>query len=128
MKRNDLVKKWFSKADEDLLTIENNLHSDKIPTSSVCFHSQQAVEKYLKGYLTYFDVLFKPVHDLFYLLELCANIDEEFKSLSDFIEKLNEYSVKVRYPYFITPSIEEAEKSYKMALKIKEFILKKVKL
>ena len=47
----DLVKKWIEKADKDLLTAERELSFADPITESICFHCQQAVEKYLKAYL-----------------------------------------------------------------------------
>ena len=51
---NPLAKKaqeWFSKADHDLQTVEILFTDPKPPTDTLCFHCQQAVEKYLKGML-----------------------------------------------------------------------------
>ncbi|MGC8765125.1 MAG: HEPN domain-containing protein [Brevinematia bacterium] len=52
---NEYVLKWLKKAYEDYLTAfhEFNLPpKSEIITSSVCFHCKQAVEKFLKAYLT----------------------------------------------------------------------------
>ena len=50
-----IVKMWFKKADNDILNIENNLKAENIPTDTVCFHSQQAIEKYMKGAMVYYN-------------------------------------------------------------------------
>ncbi len=65
-------------------------------TSSICFHAQQASEKFLKAFLAYYDVDFPRTHDLDFLLIECQKINNEafqidFKSLTDF-------GVSVRYP------------------------------
>jgi len=104
------------------------LNSEKIPTGIVCFHAQQEVEKYLKGYLTYHNIEFEFVHNLRYLNNLAIQNDNEFESLSDIMAKLTPYAVESRYPYFYTPTLEEAKETYNMVLKVKNFILKKVKL
>ena len=49
----ELVKKWVKKTGNDIITAENLLECKTIITDSVCFHCQQAVEKYLKAYLIY---------------------------------------------------------------------------
>ncbi len=126
--RIDLAKEWFQKADNDLLNIENNLKSEKIPVDTVCFHAQQAVEKYLKGFLIYNDVDFEYVHDLEYLVDLSKEIDKDFEELYEIVKNLNEYSVIIRYPYNYMPTVEEAKEAYKSALKVKEFILTKLKI
>ncbi len=46
-----LANKWVQKAEADLLNADNNLNSENIPYDTVCFHCQQAAEKFLKAYL-----------------------------------------------------------------------------
>jgi hypothetical protein len=41
---------WLSKAENDLLNIENNLSAARVPWDTICFHAQQAAEKLLKGW------------------------------------------------------------------------------
>jgi HEPN domain-containing protein len=52
--KKSIVELWFKKADSDLKTIENNLKADEPPTDTICFHAQQAIEKYIKGVLIHF--------------------------------------------------------------------------
>ena len=42
-----LVRQWTS-PENDLLNVRNNLAAQEIPWDTICFHSQQAAEKYLK--------------------------------------------------------------------------------
>ena len=46
-----LARRWFQKAENDLLNVQNNLKAEHYASDTVCFHCQQAVEKYLKGFL-----------------------------------------------------------------------------
>lgn len=46
-------KTWLAKAEHDLLNIENNLKAQQIPWDTICFHAQQAAEKYLKALLVF---------------------------------------------------------------------------
>ena len=46
----ELARQWLTKADNDLLNADNNLASENIPFDTVCFHCQQAAEKFLKAY------------------------------------------------------------------------------
>ncbi len=48
-----IVKLWFKKTESDFKTIENNLKSNDPPTDAICFHAQQAIEKYMKGALVF---------------------------------------------------------------------------
>ena len=46
------VRQWLEKADDDLRNAEHTLTIfDDCPFDTVCFHAQQCVEKYLKGWL-----------------------------------------------------------------------------
>ncbi len=124
---DDKVRKWVIKAMEDYRTVENEfkLKEDEIVTSSVCFHSQQFVEKILKAYLTMKGVDFGKTHNLEFLLKLCSETDPEFKQLE--IGDLSTYAVEVRYPDdFYIPTIEEAKESFEIAKKIKNFVFRKL--
>jgi HEPN domain-containing protein len=51
---NERVKFWLIKAFEDWKAVTHviRLEEEEIPTSVVCFHAHQFVEKLLKAYLT----------------------------------------------------------------------------
>ena len=66
---DELVKEWLRKADNDLLNVENNLNSERVPTDTVCFHCQQCAEKYLKAYLVYRKIEFPNIHNLLRLID-----------------------------------------------------------
>ena len=63
-----LVRQWISRAENDLLNISNNLAAQKIPWDTICFHSQQAAEKYLKAVLVFHAQPVPRTHDLEHLL------------------------------------------------------------
>ncbi len=49
---NPLTVEWINKAEADLLTARREYRARKKPNfDAVCFHAQQAVEKYLKAVL-----------------------------------------------------------------------------
>ncbi|MCK5767453.1 MAG: HEPN domain-containing protein [Candidatus Atribacteria bacterium] len=56
---------WFIKANSDLKIVEHelNLPEEEIVKDAVCFHCQQAVEKYLKAFLIYHTIKPKRTHD-----------------------------------------------------------------
>lgn len=62
---------WFAKAENDLLSIENNVSAARVPWDIVTFHAQQAAEKYLKGFLVHRGSVPPKIHDLSRLLDLC---------------------------------------------------------
>ena len=95
---DDYVEKWLFRADEDVAVLDELLQSNpQAYASTICFHAQQAVEKYLKALLACKGVDFPKTHDVDFLLAECRKVtsgelDEvDPKSLTDF-------GVSVRYP------------------------------
>jgi HEPN domain-containing protein len=95
--RAEYIRNWLFRANEDIAVINNLVAAGaEYYTSSICFHAQQASEKFLKVFLVYHNVDFPRTHDLDYLLSECQKINKEafqidFKSLTDF-------GVSLRYP------------------------------
>lgn len=99
MKNEKLVEEWlrFSKNDSDTVDyLYNNMRP--LPLEIICYHSQQAVEKLLKGLLTAKNISFDKKHDLTYLYDLLdsgnSTITKEFECCA----RLTPYGVAVRYP------------------------------
>lgn len=59
-----LVRQWISRAENDLLNVRNNLAAQEVPWDTICFHSQQAAEKYLKAVLVFHTQPVPRTHDL----------------------------------------------------------------
>ena len=130
MKRNqvELIKAWFLKADRDLLTIDHEFSSSNPVLETICFHSQQAVEKYLKGYLIFLDIPFRKTHELGELVTTIENKDKEISKLKLEVDQLTGYAVEIRYPDdFIELSVIDANEAKNIAFKLKEYIINKVK-
>lgn len=55
---DDEVRDWLMKAESDFKVIEHELKlsEDEVVKDAVCFHCQQAIEKYLKAFLIYYKV------------------------------------------------------------------------
>ncbi len=87
-------------------------------------------EKYLKGFLTFHKKSFRKSHELGELLERCKDIDKEFTILKDDCDFLTRYYIPTRYPGDLAEGISESEakEAFERAIKIKEFILKRIKL
>ena len=121
---NDFLEQWIIKAENDLTTAKHELDlpEDQTVTDSVCFHSQQAVEKFLKAYLIFKNEDFGRTHNLEFLLQLCIKHDDSFAQCE--LGNLSEYAVNLRYPDdFYIPNISEANAAYKLALEIRQFII-----
>jgi HEPN domain-containing protein len=75
--------------------------------------------------LTFKEVDFGRTHNLEMLLKLCVEKDKDFQNLD--VGDLTFYAVEVRYPDdFYIPPLEEAKECFKIASKVKEFVLKKL--
>ena len=128
---DDLLKvfnSWIECADEDLELARRELNyiDEEILIKSVCFHCQQAVEKYLKAFLIFNKRNFRKTHDLDELKELCLEIHSGFDNFE--VGVLTLYAVEGRYPnYFIIPTLKEAKESFKLASQVREFIFKTIK-
>ena len=123
----DLIKLWINKAENDLIAAENSI---KIKLYDIaCFHSQQSAEKYLKAFLTHYDIEFEKTHAIEDLLLLASQINNSFANMIEDGKKLTPYAVEIRYPLLIKePSEGETKELLKIAIKIKELVLKKLSL
>ncbi len=123
-KLEKLLSFWKIKADNDIKTIENELKSEEPVTDSICYHSQQAAEKYLKLFLVSEGIEPARSHNIAFLKNECEKNNSAFSKLTD-IEYLTDYAVDLRYPdNFYIPSLEEAKDAYLDTLKVKKFICK----
>jgi len=124
---DEYLEKWLAKAGNDLKAAESliNQAPEDMVTDAICFHSQQAVEKYLKTFLISRNIDFDRSHKLEYLLELCIEDDNDFSQID--VGDLSFYAVEVRYPDdFYIPTEREARESLEIARRIKEFVYKKL--
>lgn len=94
----DISRQWAAKAQNDLLNADNNLKADNIPFDTVCFHCQQAAEKFLKAYLVAKGKPYPVSHDLLLILEKILPIDSGAETLRDDLALLMPYAVEIRYP------------------------------
>ncbi|HOP31591.1 MAG TPA: HEPN domain-containing protein [Spirochaetota bacterium] len=97
--QSDTAKLWFKKAQNDLKTGRDEFQTDEPATDTICFHMQQAVEKYLKGFLVYHGLEAEKTHNISRILNQCINLDSSFSVLADAgIEILTPYGTVIRYP------------------------------
>ena len=77
------------RANEDISVIHSLVNAGAEDyTSTICFHAQQASEKFMKAFLVYHNINYPRTHDLDYLLLECQKINKEafeidFKSLTE---------------------------------------------
>ncbi len=126
--KEEIVLRWLRKAGNDLKVIQRLIDFKDAPKDLLCFHCQQAIEKYLKAYLTWVDVRVGKIHDLETILNLCIEKDKQFEKLDkDKIPKLTIYATEIRYPEEeIEVSAEEMKEAYDTAKKVKDFVIRRL--
>jgi HEPN domain-containing protein len=121
------IVEWIDKADHDLGSAK--LIFLHIPEyfDTIAFHCQQAVEKYLKAILIFYDIQFERSHNLIYLLDLLSTQIEISESDTGKAILLNGFSVQIRYPDKTTfLSKEELEISLNIAQDFRAFALERI--
>lgn len=127
--RKELAEEWFLKANDDELSAKDILTDKEGAASTVCFLSQQMAEKYLKGYLVFEGEEFPKIHDLAKLIKLCQKIDFGFSDLKSDAQYLRGFYIATRYPGdYPEFRWKEAEQALEAATRIKEFVLKKLRM
>ena len=121
----EILRQWVRKAEHDLeaanriMTIEEGC-----PFDTVCFHSQQAAEKYLKCPLTYLRIQAPRTHDLEVLAALIP-LEQCFPVRVEDLVELNPYAVDVRYAEdWREPHLNDAKRAIALALKVRDWVRK----
>jgi HEPN domain-containing protein len=117
------LEQWMEIADSDLSAanhLAGNMHP--APYEIVCFHCQQAAEKYLKWFLVLHDREPPRIHDLEELEKLCESIVPRFSVLLDKCSYLTVYGVLSRYPSEMQLEKEDMYRALEYAKFIREFI------
>lgn len=91
------AEEWFLRGSHDIETAQL-LYDEEGYTDSIAYHIQQAVEKYLKGYLVFHGIKPPKIHELDTLLNIAAEINSDFKDYLDLCEKASKYYIEDRYP------------------------------
>ena len=119
----NLCKEWLKAAYLDLESIRYIVDVAHLSTI-VSFHSQQAIEKTLKGLILSKNIKIPRVHSLQKLFEICKkdiSIDD-----FDIVDLLDSLYIESRYPGDIgllpngKPTLEDAKEFYEFALDIFE--------
>ncbi|MGB2987673.1 MAG: HEPN domain-containing protein [Phycisphaerae bacterium] len=98
MNNPDDPRTWIAKAENDLLSISNNLSAERVPWDTVCFHAQQAAEKMLKAFLVSHGQTVSRTHNLEALLAEAVAVGGPLEVLEADCQLLTPYAVTLRYP------------------------------
>lgn len=91
-----LPQDWFRKGEADIRTIEILLTQGGDPDIAAS-HLQQALEKYLKGYLLSKGWQLERIHDLSVLLDEAVKHKPELQKFRKFLEEVTAYYFQSRY-------------------------------
>lgn len=125
-----VVREWLAKADEDFLFAEANLREGSEFYAQLCFHFQQAAEKYLKAYIIGHNLPFDRVHDLVHLLKTCSSHAPGFAELKEECILLNTAYIETRYPVHWPTAYtkEAAEEAHRAAEKIARMVREELRV
>ncbi len=96
MKRH--TAQWVKKAEENINVARELAAQKPPPRNAVCFHCQQAAEKYLKALLQEIGAAVPRIHDVEDLVDLLLPHDATLKPLRRSVASLTKYAVEYRYP------------------------------
>ena len=112
----------------DLAVIDRLIQTDPQEyASTICFHAQQAVEKYLKALLACKGVDFPRTHDVDFLLAECRKVSPgQFDQVD--LKSLTDFGVSIRYPDdFYVPDLSETRYYGQVAREIGAIVLGLIK-
>jgi HEPN domain-containing protein len=92
---------WFAQGDQDVQAAKILLDENG-PLAVVAFHLQQAIEKYLKGFLLSTGHPLRRIHDLEILLQQAIAQDADFSPFLAACQRITEYYIEARYPIGVT--------------------------
>ena len=93
------TREWIKKAESDYQLAVSLMRRRKVPVRDhVCFHFQQAAEKYVKARLEEANVRFPKTHDIERLLLMAAQLEPLWSALTPAGKRLSDYAVRIRYP------------------------------
>ena len=89
----------IEKGDRDLLLAQDALPNLASYPDLVCYHCQQAAEKYLKALLVYHGLVVRKTHDLEELIDFLTPFESSINTEHyNNALKINDYSILMRYP------------------------------
>ena len=114
--KEELVEQWFRKAEDDFEAANDMLNEGESYRWIICYHAQQAAEKYLKAYLVQKSIEPPRVHDLTDLLKVLSLVAPAMGDHLHEIRSLSIYAVDTRYPGDLPAATsEEAREAVQLA-------------
>src|SRR5260370_41557288 len=115
---------WLAKAAQDLRRVEILLAAEPSDVEGALFHSQQAAEKAIKGFLTWHDVPFRRVPEIDEIGKQCVGVDSSLTDLMGRADALTKYAWRFRYPGAVyEPTLDEGMTALNLAREVMNSIL-----
>ena len=95
---NEEVQEWLEIADRDFDSALILNEATRRHYEVIFYLCAQSVEKYLKGYLVFNDIVPEKTHDLVKLNIMCAKINTDFQDIYDICKFLTTFATDIRYP------------------------------
>ncbi len=108
---------WIGKAKQDLSRVAKRLVEGD--TEDAAFHLQQAIEKFLKGFLLSTGWKLKKIHDLEALLDDAVRMAPKLEAYRALCQQVTGYYLTERYPSLgAAPSAQEIRSAYRDAQRL----------
>ncbi|MBU0600634.1 HEPN domain-containing protein [bacterium] len=124
--KDKITLEWINKANSDLAFAQASLREFDDFYSQMCILCHDAVEKYLKAYITSCGVKPERIHDLVTLLNECIKISEvpeKFETHKEECRVLNRYYTPLKYPsHYPIATKEQATEAIEIATDMDKFI------
>ena len=120
MRIHDAVE-WIQIAEQDIYAAKILAEQVRRPNEIICYLCAQSVEKHLKGFLAYHEIIPKKTHNLVEILEVCKEIDGCFNDIKLDCSRINKFATDVRYPHRFEVNDTDASYCIKAVEKIMAF-------
>ena len=116
---------WYMLAEKDYQVAQHlAVAMYPIPTEIICYHCQQAVEKYLKGFIAFNGEEPPYIHDLAELCKLCEKYSAGFSEISPPCSIISQFGVQPRYDNAMNVTETDMRSVLRYVNTIKEFLKK----
>ena len=121
--RAEIAREWFEKGKHDIEGAKLLFNAEHY-TDTIGILIQQAIEKYLKGFLIYHGWKLEKIHDLVRLLAEAVRYRADLGEFEDRCRHISEYYFEGRYPGRM--SIQYPREEIKESLEVAETIINRV--
>jgi len=121
--RARVVAEWFEKGKHDIEAAKLLFEAGHY-TDTIAMLIQQAIEKYLKGFLIHHGWKLRKIHDLIKLLAEAVKYQADLAEYEDRCRRISEYYFESRYPGRMPAQYSREE--IKESLEVAEALIKRI--